>query len=174
MASKFARLELNFAPTRRNVPIGWVLLGIGVLAATLAGAQFRSAHAERLEQETALSVISGRSQASPQASGPAVDPRAAKAAAGVARDLQVPWSEMLAALEGVRTREVALLAVEPSATHHNIRITAEAKNTDAMLDYVDALRGQSFPDVSLSSHQGQAQTPGNPVRFVMQARWRAQ
>jgi len=174
MAGKLARLELNFAPTRRNAPVGWLLLGVGLVAATIAGVQFRSAHAERLVQEVQLSALGAKTAAALQGSGPPLDPRAAKAAATVARDLQIPWADMLAALESVKTKEVALLAVEPSATRHNVHITAEAKNTDAMLDYVDALRGPSFPDVSLSSHQVQVQTPGAPVRFVVQARWRAQ
>jgi Tfp pilus assembly protein PilN len=104
----------------------------------------------------------------------APDPRATKAAAGVARDLQVPWAEMLTALENVQAKDVALLGVEPSATRHNIRITAETKSLDAMLNYVDALRSDSFPEVSLASHQVEPQTPGNPVRFVVQARWRSQ
>jgi len=41
-----------------------------------------------------------------------------------------------------------------------------------MLDYVEALRGNAFPEAELSSHQIESQTPGTPVRFVVQARWR--
>jgi hypothetical protein len=136
--------------------------------------QFRSAHAERLESATSLTAISGKPAASRDSAGAAPDPRATKAAAGVARDLQVPWAEMLAALETVQAHDVALLGVEPSATRHNIRITAEGKSLDAMLNYIDALHSDSFPEVSLASHQVQEQTPGNPVRFVVQARWRSQ
>ena len=173
MSSKLARLELDFAPARRNAPMGWVLLGLGLVAATVAGVQFRSAHAERLESASSLTAIVGK-PAGARDSGPAPDPRATKAAAGVAHDLQVPWAEMLAALEMVPVHDVALLGVEPSSARHNVRITAEGKSLDAMLNYVDALRGDSFPEVSLASHQIQDQIPGTPVRFVIQARWRAQ
>jgi hypothetical protein len=175
MSTKLAKLDLNFAPARRNAPMGWVLLGVGLIAATLAGVQFRSAHAERLMHAGDLTMLSAKlnpSRASDTASPN--DSRAAKAAAGVARDLQVPWSELLSALESVQAKDVALLAVEPSPIRHNVRITAEAKNTDAMLSYIDALRGDSFPEVYLSSHQFEANTPGDPVRFVVQARWRSQ
>jgi hypothetical protein len=174
MASKLARLELDFSPTRRNAPMGWLLLGIGLIAASVAGVQFRSAHAERLESANSLTAITGKPAGAREGAGPAPDPRATKAAAGVARDLQVPWAEMLAALESVQAKDVALLGVEPSASRHNIRITAETKTLDDMLNYVDALRSDSFPDVSLASHQVEPQTPGNPVRFVVQARWRSQ
>ncbi len=174
MPAKLARLELDFSTARRNAPLGWLLLGAGLIAAAVAGVQFRSAHAERLAHAGDLDAISGRHAVFEAAAGPAADPRATKAAAGVARDLQVPWAEMLTALEAVQARDVALLGVEPSPTRHNIRITAEAKTPDAMLNYVDALRSESFPDVHLSSHQLEVQTPGVPVRFVIQARWRAQ
>jgi hypothetical protein len=174
MASKLARLDLNFAPARRNAPMGWLLLAVGLVIATVAGVQFRSAHAERLARAGDLVAIRGKDIAFvPEGAGPAADPRAAKAAAGVARDLQVPWSELLTALENVQARDVALLAVEPSPTRHSVRITAEAKNADAMFAYIEALHGDSFPEENLTSHQVQTQTPGSPVRFVVQARWRA-
>ena len=171
MANKLARLELDFSPGRRNAPMGWLLLGIGLVAASVAGVQFRSAHAERLTQVNELNTLTGHHPKA-DSNAPAADPRATKAAANVARDLQVPWSDMLAALEAVQARDVALLGVEPSALRHNIRITAEAKSLDAMLNYVDALHGDAFSDVTLMSHQVEAQTPGTPVRFVVQARWR--
>lgn len=173
MNRKLERLELDFAPARRNAPMGWLLLAAGLAAASIAGVQFRSAHAERLVHAGDLSVISGKLHPVPVDTGAVADPRAAKAANVVARDLQVPWATMLAALEAVEAHDVALLAVEPSASRHTIRITAEAKSPEAMLNYIDALRGESFPEVSLSSHQIQVQTPGTPVRFIVQARWRS-
>lgn len=176
MAERLARLELDFAPGRRNAPIGWLLLGAGLIAATIAGAQFRSAHAERLARAGDLSTLTGGpvARALEIAAQQPVDARAAKAAATVARDLRVPWAEMLAALETVESKEVALLSVEPSASRHTIRITAEAKGPDAMLSYLEALRGPSFSEINLSSHQMENKVPGNPIRFVVQARWRSQ
>lgn len=174
MASKLARLELNFAPVRRNAPLGWLLLATGLVVATIAGVQFRFAHAERLMHAGAASAIgANRLALSSDASAAPADPRAARAATVVARDLRVPWSEMLTALEAVQARDVALLGVEPSPARHDIRITAEAKTPEAMLNYVEALRSETFPQVNLASHQVQTQTPGSPVRFVVQARWKS-
>lgn len=175
MTTKLERLELNFAPARRNVPLGWVLLALGVIVLAVAGTAFRTAHFERSEQQDALSAAMGRLPGAHADNGarPA-DARATKAATLVAHELQVPWARMLDALEGVKATDVALLSVEPSATRHQIRITAEAKGEDAMLNYVDALRGDSFDEASLSSHQLENQVPGKPIRFVVQARWRAQ
>ncbi len=174
MSQRSAHLDLDFSPARRSAPLGLLLLAIGGLALVVAGVQFHGAHAERESYADALSTANGRLATlagSGERGGPAVDPRAAKAAATVARELQVPWAEMLRALEAVPNKEVALLAVEPSAVRHLVRITAEAKSLDAMLDYIDALRGSAFPEAELNSHQFENQTPGTPVRFVVLARW---
>ena len=172
---KVARLDLDFSPARRNRPAGWLLLAAGVAAALLAGVQFQSAQAARMALATELNSANGRltgSKGEPVRAGPPVDPRASKAANQIAHELQMPWAEMLAALEAIPVPDVALLGVEPSALRHVVRITAEAKNSQAMLDYLQALQGgRQFADVWLTSHLVQAQTPGMPVRFIVQLKW---
>jgi hypothetical protein len=173
---RVARLDLDFSPARHNRPAGWLLLAVGVVAALVAGVQFQSAQAARMAVASELSATSerlpGAKKKEPARAGPPVDPRVSKAANQIARELQMPWAEMLAALEAVPTPDVALLGVEPSALRHVVRITAEAKNSAAMLDYLQALQaGPQFADVWLSSHLVQAQTPGAPVRFIVQLKW---
>jgi hypothetical protein len=173
---RVARLDLDFSPARRNQPLGWVLLVAGVAAALLAGVQFQSAQAARLHMANELNAtadrLPGAKKKDPARVGPPVDPRVSKAANQIARELQMPWAEMLAALEAVPTTDVALLGVEPSALRHVVRIQAEAKNSAVMLDYLQALQaGPQFSDVWLTSHLVQAQTPGNPVRFIVQLKW---
>ena len=174
LSKKAPRLDLDFSPARRNAPAGWLLLAAGLVAATLAAVQFQSAQAARMalasELNSANSRLAGPTSEGPRA-GPPLDPRVSKAANQVARELQVPWAELLAALEAVPMPEVALLGVEPSAQRHVVRITAEAKNSVAMLDYLDALQARKFSDVWLASHTIQAQTPGTPVRFIVQLKW---
>ncbi len=172
---KVARLDLDFSPARRNGLAGWLLLAAGVSAALLAAVQFQSAQAARVAVATELSTANGRlagTKGETVRAGPPLDPRASKAANQIARELQMPWAEMLAALEAIPAPEVALLGVEPSALRHVVRITAEAKNSAAMLDYLQALQGgQQFSDVWLTSHLVQVQTPGTPLRFVVQLKW---
>ncbi len=172
---KAVRLDLDFSPARRNRPAGWVLLVAGLASALLAAFQFQSAQAARMAIASELNAANSRltnPRGEPSRAGPPVDPRVSKAANQIARELQMPWAEMLAALEAVPTPEVALLGVEPSALRHVVRITAEAKNSAAMLDYLQALQGgRQFSDVWLSSHQVQTMTPGTPVRFVVQLKW---
>jgi hypothetical protein len=175
MAKTPASLDLNFSPTRRNRPAGWLLLAAGVGAALVAAVQFQSAEAARTAMATELHSTNGRltgNRGDAVRAGPPLDPRVSKAANQIARELQMPWAEMLAALEAIPAPEVALLGVEPSALRHVVRITAEAKNSAAMLDYLQALQGgRQFSDVWLTSHLVQAQTPGVPVRFIVQLKW---
>jgi hypothetical protein len=175
MSKKVARLDLDFSPARRNHAGGWVLLFAGVAAALLAGVQFESAEAARMARATELNSVNDRLAGPKKDSaraGPPLDPRVSKAANQIARELQMPWAEMLAALEAIPAPEVALLGVEPSALRHVVRITAEAKNSAAMLDYLQALQsGPQFSNVWLTSHLVQAQTPGTPVRFIVQLKW---
>ncbi len=171
---KVARLDLDFSPARRNRPVGWLLLAAGLAAALLAAVQFQSAEAARMKRATELSSANGRltGNKDPVRAGPPLDPRQSKAANQIARELQMPWAEMLAALEAIPAPDVALLGVEPSALRHVVRITAEAKNSTAMLDYLQALQnGRQFSDVWLTSHLVQNQTPGLPTRFVVQLKW---
>jgi hypothetical protein len=167
------RLELQFSTARRTQ---WapLVLAAGVLATALVGWIVVTARLEHDRQAQVISQSEDRMGMTEEAAPPsAADPRATKAAAGVARELQVPWAQMLASLEAVPSRDVALLGVEPSTARHNMRITAEARTVDAMLDFLEAMRSDSFPEVLLTSHQVQAQTPGTPIRFVLQARWSA-
>ena len=172
---KLAHLDLDFSPARRNQPAGWLLLAAGLTAALLAAAQFQSAQAARMALATDLSATNARLNGSrPEGAraGPPLDPRVSKAANQIARELQMPWAEMLAALESVPAPDVALLGVEPSAVRHVVHITAEAKNSAAMLDYLQGLQAsKEFSNVWLTSHLVQAQTPGTPVRFIVQLKW---
>jgi hypothetical protein len=174
MSKKVARLDLDFSQARRNGLGGWALLFVGVIAALLAAMQFQSAEAARMARATELNTANVRLTGPKEGvrAGPPLDPRASKAANQISRELQMPWAEMLAALEAIPAPDVALLGVEPSALRHVVRITAEAKNSAAMLDYLQALQGgRQFSDVWLTSHLVQAQTPGTPVRFIVQLKW---
>jgi Tfp pilus assembly protein PilN len=175
-SNRASPLKLDFAPAAQRAPaLGWVLLGAGSVAAIVAALQFQLAHAARSREAGALTELNEqlherRAGGRTQRTDPR-DARRAQAAAAVARELQVPWATLLGSLEAVAGRDVALLVVEPSAARQTVRITAEARTSGAMFDYLDALRAQALAEVALVSHQVQAQAPGAPIRFQVQARW---
>lgn len=170
-----ARLDLDLSPARSRLsPASRALLAAGIVAVATAGLVLHDAFFERergtteqSELQTALRKVQGphTAAATPK------DARAAKTIAAVVRDLSIPWPEMMTTFETAARSNVALLAVEPAAHRNELRFAGEAKTSEAMLDYLDALRGETLREVTLLSHQVQAQTPGTPIRFQAQALW---
>ena len=91
----------------------------------------------------------------------------------VAHELSRRWDRIFLALESAKAPNVALLAIEPDPRKGLLKLTAEAKGKNAMLDYVDRLQtAQPLERVMLESHEVQAQAPEKPVRFIVTATWR--
>lgn len=162
-------LDLDFIAAPRATRVGRGVLLLGVLGAAVgAGFAADAWHARAAEQE----VLSGLVVANaPRVSRVPPDPAMVRVAAMVTSELQMPWGQLLLALEAIPSRDVAVLTIEPTAAQRTLRITADARHADAMLDYVAQLKQQALTQVVLTSHQFQPQTPGAPIRFQVQARW---
>src|SRR5262249_8208967 len=81
---------------------------------------------------------------------------------------------LIGAIEGAATRDVAILQLQPDAEHSVLRLTAEARNRDAMFEYLKRLgAARELTNVVLVSHQGQKDEPQQPIQFSGQAllRW---
>jgi Tfp pilus assembly protein PilN len=89
------------------------------------------------------------------------------------RQLTLPWAQMIEAVEAASTSDVVVLQLQPEAQQRTLRLTAEAKNGEAMLRYVRRL-GQSrvLSDVAPVSHQVQLDEPSRPIQFSVQASFR--
>jgi len=89
--------------------------------------------------------------------------------------LNQPWDKLFQAIESVERRHVALLSVEPDPAKRRIKLTAEAKDLNAMLDYAGKLGKQGvLSRVLLQSHQIQQRDAQKPVRFELTANWEVQ
>jgi hypothetical protein len=87
--------------------------------------------------------------------------------------LNLPWRALHDAVQAATPPAVALLALEPDARKHTLRITAETRSSDEMIDYVQALQGQErFSSVALARHEINDQDPNRPIRFQVDAQWR--
>lgn len=174
---KAQRLEIDFGRSRPPMrAAAWLLVTTGIVVAVgsawgLARAVDRSLElqAERTQLEVPVSKPA-------KATGKALaDPRLAariKAADAAAQSLQRPWDELLEAVEQRPAGDVALLAVEPSAQRQSVRITAEARTEQAMLQHLALLQQDGrLHDVALVSHQRQLQVPGTPWRYQIQGSW---
>lgn len=82
------------------------------------------------------------------------------------------WATLLNVMEAMATKKVALLVLEPDPVNGKVRVTAEAKDVSAMLDYVKQLQQQpGLRDVVLLSQQVNEDDPQQPVRFIVGAQW---
>jgi hypothetical protein len=67
-----------------------------------------------------------------------------------------------------------VLQLQPEAQQRTLRLTAEAKNGDAMLGYVRRLGdNRVLSGVYLASHQVQMEEPSRPIQFSVQASFRS-
>jgi Tfp pilus assembly protein PilN len=88
----------------------------------------------------------------------------------VVRQLTVPWSALIGALEQASTRDVALLQLQPDADQRRLRLTAEARDREAMFAYLRRLESApALAEVVLVSHQVQNEDPQRPIQFAVQA-----
>lgn len=86
--------------------------------------------------------------------------------------LDTPWDALFGAVETTAGEQAVLLGVEPDAERREVRLTGEAKDSAAMLDYLRELRRTpAIRDAHLTGHQINVQDPQRPVRFIVLANW---
>jgi Tfp pilus assembly protein PilN len=86
--------------------------------------------------------------------------------------LNLPWRDVLDAMEAATPPTIALLALEPDAKKRVLKGVAEAKSSDGMIAYIKQLKQQTFfGAVVLTRHEINEQDPNKPLRFQFEALW---
>ncbi|QYF93999.1 hypothetical protein KY495_01810 [Massilia sp. PAMC28688] len=161
--------------TRRR---DWVLLSVALLlalaAAWLGWRLWEQQQLDAAQQHAALERASVRVTAPVVVAPVAIsEPRAAAVNAAVMQ-LNLPWRALHDAIGAATPATIAMLALEPDARRRSIKITAEAKSSDTMIAYVEALKEQeTFSAVTLTRHEINEQDPNRPIRFQIEAEWSA-
>ena len=178
-----ALLRLDYQ--RGMQPLPWA--GGGVLALALTVLAFAGTHylelsgkvaswearAGQAEAKNGQVMTPGQRMAGDSSGGAADVAPEIKHANEVLQQLSLPWGKLFQAIESSSGKDVALLAMEPDAEKHVVKISGEAKNIAAVLEYIKRLSAQEvFSSVYLQSHQIQQQDPEKPVRFALLAAWR--
>ncbi|MHC6225776.1 PilN domain-containing protein [Pseudomonas sp. X10] len=170
-------LDLEFQP-RRDGPVAWLLLalGIGLLALLLvARQQWQAEQAELEAQVHRLEQQLGRRSASSVPQSSAASREQAERLAqmrSVSQQLKRPWEQLFGMLEALPQDDVALLTLTPDARKGQVRISAEARNLQAMLQFHQRLeQSAELRDVSLLNHEIVASQPEHPVQFNLSATW---
>jgi Tfp pilus assembly protein PilN len=166
--------QLDFL-ARAPRPWAGVLLA-SATAALLAAAAFG---AWQLDQDNrqALAAVNERSARllppAPRKLSEAERVRVAQAAR-VAGELRAPWADLLATFEEHGQADIGLLKLEPDAKAGVVRVTGQARHAKALFAYLRELEADPrLVQVALTTHQAERETPGQPLRFVIQAGWRA-
>lgn len=171
-------LNLDFQPRRRSGPLGWSLLAAG--AVLTLGCLILSQHlGEQVEQQqghlqTTQRVLTGDSVDKVSLTPAQIREQAQNLAEmrKVSQQLRRPWESLFAMLEAMPRDNIALLTLTPDARKGQVRISAEAKDLEAMLDFHRNLEASDeLSDVSLLSHEIVANVPEHPVQFNLSATW---
>lgn len=95
-----------------------------------------------------------------------------KNAAQLIDRIETPWEILFESMESVSEKKVALLSLVSDTERRELLVTAEAKDLDAMLSYVQQIStANGLTDVYLSSHQVNNQNPLHPILFTVIANW---
>jgi len=168
-------INFTWQPDRRAERVGFLLLALALPLALWVGWEDAELHADLESRQSELQ----RLQRAPDKIRTTLSPETKerqrnelKVAQGVIDRLDTPWGVLFAAVDSAFDDQVTLLNVEPEPERREIRLTAEAKDMQAMLAYVRQI-GQSpvFREAYLASHQINQQDPLRPVRFIVNARW---
>jgi Tfp pilus assembly protein PilN len=171
-------LMLDFQPRRRSSPLGWSLLVGGVVLALTCIVIQKQVSGEAEQQQghlqTTQRVLTGDT-GSKVSLTPAETREQAQNLAEmrkVSQQLRRPWERLFATLEAMPRDNIALLTLTPDARKGQVRISAEARDLDAMLDFHRRLEAcDELSDVSLLSHEIVANVPEHPVQFNLSATW---
>jgi len=177
------RVRLDFAPPslRRTLhrlpPLAWVPVVGGLCLCAAALVQVLDYREQREEVDAQLAALRARAAAPvvlPRAQVAGIGEQEAAAVNGAISKLNLPWRGLHDAVRAATPANIALLALEPDAKKRVLRITAEAKTSGDMLDYVGALgRTALFGSVTLTRHEVLEQDPNRPLRFQVDAGWGA-
>jgi len=170
-------LDLDFRHQTRVSWIGILVLVAGAVSAVVVADQYHRMLAAANEAESGIRAHGVTQRRKPSAPSQPVDVQRValevKHARQILLQLSMPWNDLFASVEGVSAPNVALLGIESDVGKQRVKISAEAKNLPAMLDYLHDLEGRAiFADVYLQNHEIQLRDPQRPVRFVVTATWK--
>lgn len=175
-------LSIDFAPNSlartlcRIDAFTWLAASIGLLGCiVLVGESIlllQDHAASRVAFEQVVNQQRRRVTSAPVQQKKNIPAAEAIAVNGAISQLNLPWRDVLDAIERATPADIALLSLEPDAAKHSAKGSAEAKDSAAMIGYIESLRQQDFfHDVDLLHHEINETDPHKPLRFQFEVGW---
>ncbi|TBW07577.1 pilus assembly protein [Azotobacter chroococcum subsp. isscasi] len=170
-------IELDFQRKAIASPPGWALLVAGLLLAGVLWTLQQRIDADRVRDAEVLARLQpgqgGEVRQAPLSKADSLAQQASLAEMRrVSAALNLPWEGLFATLEALPLKDVALLGLTPDARKRLLRISAEARNLEAMLEFHQRLEdSDGLSDVSLLDHEVLVQVAERPIRFNLLATW---
>ncbi|MFM0068940.1 PilN domain-containing protein [Paraburkholderia aspalathi] len=176
-------LHLDLAPVswRRHLhrmrPAARVLSLAALLLCVVAGFHAHKLLARLDSLDSQAARLAARAEQSAHASmtvsSAPIDPKQRVAVNAAVARLNLPWSDILNAVEAATPSQVALLSIAPEAGRELLRIEAESSGSESMIEYLKALERQpSFGRVNLVKHELAKDGMDGVTRFQIEAQWR--
>ena len=174
------RQRLNFALPQPIVKLKGRAHGILVLTASVALAAVLMHHYTELAGEIELveaRIGSLTRLTRPGRTAPASREQIAeevRRANRAAAQLTIPWDDLFDAVESATdNKRVALLALQPNFQKRELKISGEAEEFGAIIEYIGRLeRGEALGEVRLISHEVMSRQSSSGIRFELMAKWR--
>jgi hypothetical protein len=169
-------IYLDFAHDRRHrALLGATLLG-AALALGVALVVWLAALDSALESaEQRNAAVQRRALAARNVAVVTLDAEEERKLASGLRQLTTPWEDLLGAAENAANPDVAVLSLQQEPAQNAFKLVAEARDTNAMLDYVQRLgEAKRIRSATLENHKVVVDQPGRPLRFAVTARYAGQ
>jgi hypothetical protein len=161
-------LDLDLLKRRPAWPC-WVVLAIGAALVADAGLQ-RERLGERLD-ELQRPPVAARAAKRTEGVSPETQ-RELDGARRLLQELVLPWETLLRGIEASADKDSGLLAIEPDADKRAVRITGEARDYGAVLDFVTRLSQKpGLAHIHLLNHQMREDVAERPFMFTLSASW---
>src|SRR6266513_950600 len=168
------RIELDYvAAPRRPQWIGASVLILALAVAGYMGLRYREARHGLTALDAAQGLLNDdrRPQRAVAKERLNEEPKVIDAAV---RQLTLPCAQMIEAVEAASSSEVTVLQLQPETQQRSLRLTAEAKNREAMVKYMRRLgETRVLSGVHLVNHHVQVEDPSRPIQFGVQASFRS-
>lgn len=167
--------RLDFLQRRPTPWAGWAVAALGLAVLTWTALPLWSLQQDNLLRQQRLERLSAAAPTGTASAATVAAPRRDDSRSNeLVQRLNAPWGELFALLEQHASPDIGLLQVEPDALTRQVRITALSRDLPGMVAWLRQLQADArLMDVLLLQHQREEQTPGQPVRFSVSARWQA-